>query len=574
MSNTDWRLLAYMAGDNNLSADMAWALQSMKEYLDNPANTGKNEVEVIAQYDPNGLKPRVLEMSKPERAGRVVLEEAVSGTNDGEKPGEEDGNLDEAVTEKITLKDMFKAVSDDLKRTGTQQPSPHAAPVTQDFVACRFADLSTEAMLRTFMTKHLDGDSRKHMLVLSGHGAGVSGDFLTDEDPHSSLMISRLGQILTDACSKKKSSEEKKTRIDILGLDSCLMGMAEVACEVKDHVSFLVGSEGFVNNTGWPYHRVLNVLADAQDAGIAAEGIVEKYAAFYQDYEMSGSSTQIAALRLSKLETLTAAVKTLVGALAPKLESNDVRNAVILAHWYAQSFKWGEYADLWDFCDQLMRFLPNGEFEEKIKRVKTAIDGKEGEEGKEGKNGKNGVVIRSCYCGPEFQHAHGIAIYFPWSALAVPPSYKELKFAQETGWDKFLDVYLKTTRRMRRGDTRRQLGDKPQDPRRFGPDVNEGENLTTLRAFALSDVHGSKSGSHYGTRSGSPYGTRSGSPYGTKSGSHYGTRMLGGTLIVPANFQNVPDGYLRQDLGDPERFTGDEQKPGMDKSDIALGAST
>jgi hypothetical protein len=531
----------------------------MNEYLD--GYKGKKELEVIAQYDPNGLKPRVLEM--PVHAV-------------GTKPGEEDGNLDTTAGDEISLAATFEAVRDDLKGTSGEQASDLAAPapVTDDLVACRFADLSTEAMLRSFIRDHLDGDSRQHMLVLSGHGAGVSGDFLTDEDPHSSLMISRLGEILTEACSKKKSSEEKKSskekKIDILGIDSCLMGMAEVACEVKDHVSFLVGSEGFVNNTGWPYHRVLSVLAGPGDPKDAAESIVEKYAAFYQDYEMAGSSTQIAALDLGKLSNLTAAVETLAQALksalepiaenseqkeleeknsereevkqtSPRTVATDVRDAVILAHWYAQSFKWGEYADLWDFCDQLRRFLPNGKFEEEkaveyvqriedaIKRVKKAVDG---------------VVIRSCYCGPEFQHAHGVAIYFPWSALAVPPSYEKLKFAKETHWDKFLDVYLKTTRRMLRGATRCQLGDKPQDPRRFGPDVKEVENLP--------GVLGAKTGTHSNVRSGTHSNVRSGSPYGT--------RMLGGTLIVPANFQNVPDGYLRQDLNNPRLFTGAKQK--------------
>ncbi|MFL6351957.1 MAG: clostripain-related cysteine peptidase [Bryobacteraceae bacterium] len=545
-----WKLLAYMAGDNNLSADMCWALQSMNEYLAQPTKTGKNQVEVIAQYDPNGLKPRVVKMST---AGQV----SPGGPNDGEKPGVEDGNLDTKAGDEISLEATFEAVREDLKAvrdleavsndpktTSRQKLSAKAAPVTDDLVACRFADLSTEAMLRSFMKDHLDGDSRRHMVVLSGHGAGVSGDFLTDEDPHSSLMISRLGEILSETCKKK---------IGILGLDSCLMGMAEVACEVNDHVDFLVGSEGFVNNTGWPYHRVLSVLAGNGEPKDAAKGIVEKYAAFYQDYEMAGSSTQIAALDLGKLSNLTAAVKRLTGALNSAFESiknseldeleptwaktdgTRVRDAVILAHWYAQSFKSGEYADLWDFCDQLRRFLPNGEFQEEIKGVKQAVEG---------------LVIRSCYCGPEFQHAHGIAIYFPWSALAVPPSYKKLKFAKATGWDTFLNLYLKTTRRMRRGDK----GDKSQTPRRFVPDVPEVEEIEKL-----TSALGSKAGSHYDARSGSPYGTRSGSPHGTKSGSPHGSKILSGTLVVPANFQNVPDGYLRQDLIDPRLFTGDER---------------
>src|SRR5262249_7278718 len=154
-------------------------------------NGGTEALEVIAQYDPNGLKPRVLKMSTPARAGQLVMKKPPAG----KKPSEEDGNLDNSVTKEVSLKAVFEAVRDDLKRGSESRPRSEVygtatdasangdpAPVTSDLVASRFADLSTEAMLRSFVGQHLGGDSRKHMLVLSGHGAGVSGDFLTDED--------------------------------------------------------------------------------------------------------------------------------------------------------------------------------------------------------------------------------------------------------------------------------------------------------------------------------------------------------------------------------------------------------
>ena len=43
----------------------------------------------------------------------------------------------------------------------------------------------------------------------------------------------------------------------------------------------------------------------------------------------------------------------------PEAEGGDedtlVRDLVILAHWRAQSYKFEQYTDLWDFCEELRR---------------------------------------------------------------------------------------------------------------------------------------------------------------------------------------------------------------------------
>jgi hypothetical protein len=46
-------------------------------------------------------------------------------------------------------------------------------------------------------------------------------------------------------------------RIDLLGMDACLMSMFEVAYQVKDRATYLVGSQEVEPMDGWPYDRVL-----------------------------------------------------------------------------------------------------------------------------------------------------------------------------------------------------------------------------------------------------------------------------------------------------------------------------
>jgi hypothetical protein len=121
-----------------------------------------------------------------------------------------------------------------------------------------------------------------------------------------------------------------------------------------------------------------------------------------------------------------------------------------VAHWRAQSYKFEQYTDLWDFCDQLeqatrlngrSRTLRN--LEGACRDVKAAVDA---------------VVVQSEHRGAEFQHSHGLSVYFPWSpslnerddALA---DYRRMGFPRESGWNAFLKFYLKRTQREMREET-------------------------------------------------------------------------------------------------------------------------
>jgi hypothetical protein len=122
---------------------------------------------------------------------------------------------------------------------------------------------------------------------------------------------------------------------------------------------------------------------------------------------------------------LAGAVKGLAEALKSGSErSRPLRDAIVLAHWEAQSYKSDEYTDLYDFCDLLQeRCAEEPLIAEGCQRVKDIIDEQ--------------IVVRSLYCGPAFQYSYGLSIYFPWAQVAA--RYKETEFAQDTGWGDFLE---------------------------------------------------------------------------------------------------------------------------------------
>jgi len=109
------------------------------------------------------------------------------------------------------------------------------------------------------------------------------------------------------------------------------MSNAEVCCEVSDDADFLVASEGWVANAGWPYHRVLEACrkddgsADTDPRSVA-ENVAKNYSNFYRDYEISEMSTDIAvcnltAFRVAEPGTLMGYLRELSSALAEAFDT-------------------------------------------------------------------------------------------------------------------------------------------------------------------------------------------------------------------------------------------------------------
>jgi hypothetical protein len=416
MADPIWTIMLYLSGDNNLSAEMVRAINDIG------TEGVPEQVAFTIQYD--ALSPNSPTFRYALPPGRSFELKPHSGP--------------------IPLAD---AVEDELLDEDSANPA-----VLADFIrwsARRF-------------------DSRHRLLILSGHGSGAVGDFLPDDNARrrqpGSLSIPSLAHALTLAADALKPTGKL---VDILGMDSCLMGMVEVACEVQDHVGFLVGSEGFVPNAGWPYGHLLRCLKqrvrkqDPLEPRDVSGWIVHDYLEFYNSYLPAAVSVDIAACDLSKLDQLQWAVGKLTHTLvAPAgnvrpLDDRAVQNIVILAHWRAQSFKFEEHTDLWDFCNEL-EIEANDRFthtkDETFMRIAAACRGvKSRISDALSTDGKP----RQGFVGVEFQHAHGLSVYFPWSLPLVAEKtylqpYAALRFARESGWHEFLRRYLVGTMRQER----------------------------------------------------------------------------------------------------------------------------
>jgi hypothetical protein len=230
--------------------------------------------------------------------------------------------------------------------------------------------------------------------------------------------------------------------LDVLGLDACLMSMAEVGFENRVAVDFTAGSEQTEPGDGWPYNTILNDLAKnpKMSARDLARTVVKRYLA---SYDASSGVTQ-AACDLAESATLLQAVNKLADVLRGSLGDPVSRAGVILSRTQAQSYETKDYVDLQDLCEL---FLTNCAANNKITAAARAVIA-----------AIKKYVIASGAKGSELANSHGVSIHFPNDpGQPLSPLYARLDWAKEGRWDEFLTAWLASLRNRSASSVRRNL---------------------------------------------------------------------------------------------------------------------
>jgi pentapeptide MXKDX repeat protein len=451
MKKAAWTVMVYLAGDNNLSTECVFALTEMREVAPS------EQINVIAQFDPQDayLPTHRYEIHRK-----------------GAKDSLVDDIFDEARFSKKTDEVHFKNESRAANslaaarledRRKTLRALPHVEegsllgrPIPEDKVITDDTDTGSPITLYNFLSYCIQEYPAHHyMVVLSGHSGGTERDYLMkDESSAGSLTFNEMKQVF-----QKLRTDLKGQIIDIIGMDSCLMSMSEICYELRGLAQVLVGCESYSPASGWPYRQILARLHNefavpefpkGRSVQVeAAKAIVEEYVNYYSDYWLGGMSVAQSALDLGQVEKLKKVVDKLAVTLERELIKEDgkkkgrakahpFQDALILAHWEAQSYNGETFVDLYDFCDCLERRVRSGPVAKRCQEVKSFISTK--------------FVLRSCYSGAAYQYSNGVSLYFPWSQVAK--SYENLDFVKDSagsGWRSFLNTCVQTTRRAPRG---------------------------------------------------------------------------------------------------------------------------
>ena len=480
----EWTVMVYLSGDNNLSAECVWSLTEMQKGM------SSNKINVIAQFDPNdGLartrryeitKEGVIPRNAPEDPPKESVEDQPKKLDHFAKDfaewnprtgevhfGQESGRANDLAQLRhkenearrlraIELKDLGQALNANLRPDdfgGFRNDTDAASPVT----------------LYNFLSYGVElYPARHYLVVLSGHSAGVEPSYLLRDDSSGSYMSFRQLKVvfeqLYDDLTNTRFNDGRAAKIDILGFDTCLMSMAEICCELKGCVDIVIGSETYTPSSGWPYQSILEELGNSMEftdeskpAPLSPDElaikVVDKYLDFYKDYVTAGVSVALSALDVRKVEGLAPHVKELAVLLTneliaehPELEAGKpekkvrpLTDALVLAHWEAQSYNGEWYVDLIDFCECLIRRYPKRPIIDACEGLIAFLRGK----GNDSKKDK--FVIASQVSGPAYQYSNGVAIYFPWASVAR--YFWDFEFATTSGWGDFLAYYTNLTRR-------------------------------------------------------------------------------------------------------------------------------
>ncbi len=313
----------------------------------------------------------------------------------------------------------------------------------------------------------------RYVLVLSDHGMGWPGGW-SDPAPASSdsgraplisalegdfLYLSEIDQALGDIT--KQTGVDK---LDIIGLDACLMSQLEIYAALQPHAHLALASEEVEPSLGWAYAGFLQELVDNpdMDSQQLASDIVSTYVSqdlritddqARQDFLRQGSpmggffgvssvSADQLARQIGRDGTLTAVDLDVLPDLMTQFNNfayilqNEDQSVVATGRDYAQSYTsvFGKqsvpsYIDLGHFVQLVAKEANSNDVTQAANAVIAAMN--------------NAVVAEKHGSGKP--GSTGIAIYFPNSTMynspyTGPQSYNLIaeRFVQSSLWDDFL----------------------------------------------------------------------------------------------------------------------------------------
>ena len=417
--NRNWTIMVYLAGDNNLDDAGVVDLSEMKTV----GTTG--QIAVLAQFDRAGAKQATVRYCL--KNGTPLAKDAVLSL--GETNTGDPNVLEEFVTWGITNypADHYLVVLwnhgagwDDANLFQGDVFSDAAPPVSRKNqpIATRGAVAGAKPIAFGQARAALSR-TRRALFATTVASAVRQRAIAFDDQAQDFLDNIELKKVMA------KIKKKLKRKIDIIGMDACLMNMAEVAYQMRDTADYSVGSEETEPSDGWPYDRILKALAAKPDMTPEelSKTIVSQYLASYKSTENVTQS----AIRLAELKPLTVAVDGLAKALTKILTVAAARTALINARAQVQEYSrpYDDYCDLLDLCDLIDKGVNNAAVKTACAAVKQAAAA---------------AIVASGCKGAAMADSHGISIYFP--KRKISPLYKTLDFTKQSKWDEFLVAYL------------------------------------------------------------------------------------------------------------------------------------
>ncbi|MEW5951836.1 MAG: clostripain-related cysteine peptidase [Elusimicrobiota bacterium] len=268
---------------------------------------------------------------------------------------------------------------------------------------------------------------------LAGKDRSISHDFVTG----NYIKTTDLGKIFKAA-----------GKVDLYASMACFMQMGEVAYEMKDYASVIVGSEEVIQLPSFNFEDLFaslkkNPQANAEKAGeFFTETFKEMYSRpQYQDLLISSKyGTQLSALRGKALDSFASVIKK----LAQYIEEKAQEEALAKAKRDVIRFEVGDeitdpeklisfYGDIYDFV-KILAENSSGENKKEVLEIYSLL-----KNNIEKELIISNVFLNSDRTGKDYSRTHGISLHIPGAdgnLIEYHKTYKNLAFEKASGWSR------------------------------------------------------------------------------------------------------------------------------------------
>ncbi len=264
------------------------------------------------------------------------------------------------------------------------------------------------------------------------HSITSTRGILFNEHSRTYMDNANLSQALSDI--KTKVLRGKK--IDLLGMDACLMAMVEVGYLAHQSANLMVASQEVELAHGWNYASLMSLLSTKNlSATGLASGIVQSYDLFYKN--KVNFYTQ-SAINLSAMPSVKDTTNAVINAFraCQQYDAAGIRALAKQARHSCLQFSASSYVDLHSFYADFLASL-NSAPPQKLKNTQALTMLKNTLTA--GMKLIEQSVIANV-TGNNTARAKGLSIYFP--VTRIDGSYARTSFAQESLWYGFIQELL------------------------------------------------------------------------------------------------------------------------------------
>jgi len=212
----------------------------------------------------------------------------------------------------------------------------------------RYTDVNLNMADPLVLSRLLDFAKRaypadNYALIMWGHGTGRA--FAIDDTSGQYMSLPALGRAISGK------------GISLLGFDTCYGGLLEVAYQVRNDATLLVGSQTEILSTGWDYTALFNDFLSRPDLSISdfANAIQSQFSTKYATFH----NTAISQILLSQVDNLFSRFNNFARTLAEAITTQASRDAVlhellhsVESHFFTP-FPSDKFIDIYDFSQKI-----------------------------------------------------------------------------------------------------------------------------------------------------------------------------------------------------------------------------